>query len=174
ERLHRVLQDAMGWEDCHLHSFTVRGVEYGVREPAGFGLGFDDDRVEPEKRHTIDRLVRAKDRFTYVYDFGDGWTHDILVEKVSPGELAAPRCVAGARACPPEDCGGVWGYADLVLALADKTHERHEALAEWVPEGWSAERFDLEAADRLVARHRPVPGRSRGASTSRGRARARA
>jgi len=170
ERLHYVIQDAMGWDDCHLHSFEVGGVEIG---PPSRKRLFGEP-VPPEKQYTLDRVARANPQFTYLYDFGDSWTHEIIVEQVTIGELQAPRCVAGERACPPEDCGGVWGYAELVHVLADKTHERHEEQAEWVGERWSPERFDLEAADRRVARHRPQPGRPRLASKSKDRSRTRA
>lgn len=168
QRLHRVIQDAMGWYDSHLHSFEVHGEEYGVCDPDGWGT-----EVRSEKQFTLDRLVRAKDRFRYTYDFGDGWEHEFLVEKVTVGDESSPRCIDGARACPPEDCGGVWGHAELVVALADPKHPRHDELAEWVPEGWSPESFDLALADRLVAKHRPEPGRPRGSSKgARSRARA--
>jgi hypothetical protein len=171
ERLHRIIQDAMGWEDCHLHSFEVRGTEFGPSDPGGWG----ELEMEPENKHTLERLVAVKDRFSYTYDFGDSWVHQIVVEKVTPGEPAGPSCIAGAGACPPEDCGGVWGYAELVAALADKDHERHAELAEWVPAGWSPDQFHLGFADRLVAKHRPPPGRRRSASKKQpSRARARA
>lgn len=169
-RLHHVIQDAMGWEDSHLHSFDVGGIQIGIPDPDQFPF---KEQVQTEKQYTLDRVARTEMRFTYLYDFGDGWTHEILVEEVTTGELDAPHCVAGERACPPEDCGGVPGYDELVQALADKTHERHEELAAWIPDGWSPERFDLEWSDRLVARHRPEPGRPRPAKKSSGRARAR-
>lgn len=158
-RLHDVLQDAMGWEKCHLHQFEVGDAEFGpsdLDDPLGLGPS-----VEPEKRYTLERLVGEKDRFTYLYDFGDSWTHEIRVEKVfeaAPG--GAPRCIAGARACPPEDCGGVWGYADIVEALAHDTHERHDEVREWFAD-WSPDVFDVEATDRRVSRHLPQPGRPR-------------
>jgi hypothetical protein len=160
ERLHRIIQDAMGWEHSHLHSFEVRGVEFGAPDFDDGGFGSE---MKSEKRHTLERLVHVKDRFIYTYDFGDNWVHQVAVEKVTPGEPSAPRCIAGARACPPEDCGGVWGYAELVDALADRHHARHAELAEWIPEGWAPERFDLAVADRLVAQHQPQPGHARSA-----------
>jgi hypothetical protein len=122
--------------------------------------------VKSENQHTLERLLRVKDRFTYRYDFGDDWNHEIVVEKITPGEPAAPSVIAGARACPPEDCGGIWGYADLVAALADRTHERHAELAEWAP-GWTPERFDLAAADKRVAKQRPRASRARSTSLER-------
>ncbi len=171
ERLHLVIQDAMGWWNEHLHSFEVGNVEIGVPDPGGISFG---KPVQSEKQYTLDRVARTHPRFTYLYDFGDSWAHDIVVEEVTTGELTAPRCVAGERACPPEDCGGVWGYTALVEGLTDETHPRHGEVTEWVPDGWSPEHFELEAADRRVATHRPQPGRPRPASKPRGRARARA
>jgi hypothetical protein len=91
ERLHHVLQDAMGWWDCHLHSFDVGGVEIGTPSPDPFLFR---KPVQPEKQYTLDRVARIKAPFTYLYDFGDSWTHEIPVEEVTTGELEAPRCVA--------------------------------------------------------------------------------
>lgn len=162
ERLHRVIQDAMGWENSHLHSFEVHGAEFGAADSDEWG-----GDVKAENQHTLERLLRVKDRFTYRYDFGDGWEHQIVVEKITPGEPAAPSVIAGARACPPEDCGGIWGYEELVAALADKRHPRHAALAEWAPPDWTPERFDLAAADKRVAKHRPRASRARPASSMR-------
>lgn len=150
ERLHRVLQDAMGWYDCHLHSFAIHGTDFGVPDRDGWDVGPD---MESEKKYRLEDLVGPKDRFSYTYDFGDSWVHGVNVEKVTVGELAAPRCIAGARACPPEDCGGTYGYAEFVAAIVDKNHARHVELVSWAPAGWMPERFDLALADRLVAKH---------------------
>jgi len=170
-RLHAVLQAAMGWEDSHLHLFKIGDLEIGNPDLDRSSFGAP---IAPEKQYTLDRVARGKEaRFTYVYDFGDSWEHEIVVETVAVGELEAPRCVAGERACPPEDCGGAPGYADLVDALADRMHERHAELTRWVDDEWSPERFDLAAADRRVAAQRPQPGRPRTAGKPRGRARAR-
>jgi len=183
ERLHHVIQDAMGWDDCHLHSFDVNGVEIGRPALAPYVLR---EPPRPEKQYTLDRVARITDRFTYLYDFGDSWTHEIVVEEVTTGELEAPRCLAGARACPPEDCGGVWRFAELLRERAERMPEGPEGqdgqderegpdgLVDRVGERWSPERFDLAFADRLVARHRPQPGQPRTVSRPRGRARARA
>lgn len=147
--LHRVINDAMGWYDCHLHSFTIHGADFGVPDRDGW----DGPEMVSEKKYRLEDLVGEKERFSYTYDFGDDWVHGVLVEKVIAGELATPRCIAGARACPPEDCGGAWGYAELVDAIVDETHERHAELVGWIPVGWTPERFDLALADRLVAKH---------------------
>lgn len=159
----------MGWENCHLHSFEIGREQYGTPDPGGWG-----PEIHDEKKYTIERLAAVKARFRYTYDFGDDWHHDIVVEKVTPGEPTAPRCIAGARACPPEDCGGAWGYMELVEAISAPQHPRHDELADRLPSDWAAERFDLAAADRLVATHRPAPGRPRPKASKRGGTRARA
>lgn len=91
----------------------------------------------------------------YEYDFGDSWTHQIVLEKILPPspELKAPQCIAGARACPPEDCGGVFGYAELLTALRDPSHPEHEDMLEWMGGEYDPAFFDLEAVnDQLVPR----------------------
>ena len=166
-RLHGVIQDAMGWEWEHLHEFEVGELRIGPElEDDGFGPALADER-----QYTLERLFDGAARFGYVYDFGDSWRHEIQVEEVMEAEgTFAPRCVAGERACPPEDCGGVWGYQDLVKALARPS--RYREVREWLGDEWTPEAFDLEAADRRVARHMPQPGHRRG--RGRGRAGARA
>jgi hypothetical protein len=166
-RLHGVIQDAMGWEWCHLHEFEVGKLRIGPDpEDDGFGPPVGDER-----QYTLERLFEGKARFRYVYDFGDNWGHEIRVEKVMDAEgTFAPRCVAGERACPPEDCGGAWGYQDLVNALARPRSKRYREVRDWIGDEWTPEAFDLDAADRRVAQHMPQPGRRRG----RGRPAARA
>ena len=98
----------MGWFDIHLHQFTIRGEYYGLPDP-DFDFDFE---VKNEKRVKLNQIVfRVGDKFTYEYDFGDGWEHTILLEKILPPEKGVryPICIKGKRACPPEDCGGVWG-----------------------------------------------------------------
>src|SRR3989442_574633 len=99
--LHHVLQVSLGWMDCHLHEFRIRVRRYGMPDP-------DDDYGEPpldELEYRLGELVRSGDRFEYVYDFGDGWRHEVVVESSVPLERDAPKaeCLAGERACPPED-----------------------------------------------------------------------
>jgi hypothetical protein len=149
--LHAVIQTAMGWEDYHLHMFDVDGVFYGdVEEIEGHPLG-DEDRV------TVDQAVAAVAEFSYEYDFGDGWTHDIRVEQIVASVGAAtPHLIGGARACPPEDCGGPWGYEELLEALADPGHDDHEHLRSWVGGSFDPDAFDLAATNanlELYDRH---------------------
>jgi Plasmid pRiA4b ORF-3-like protein len=137
--LHDLLQIAIGWTDSHLHQFVVPAelgeVRYGVPD-AEFDLGEHDE--------TGVRLTALPPRFRYLYDFGDGWDHDIDV--LGPGE-PEPGCRYGEGRCPPEDCGGTTGYAELLQVLADPTHDEHQQIAAWVG-AWPE--FDQPATDRLV------------------------
>jgi len=144
--LHEVLQCAMGWTDSHLHAFRIGDVEYGPS-------GRDVDDVLPEDRVTLGGLVGPRQQFTYQYDFGDSWDHEIRVEKVFAPEAGerAPACSAGARACPPEDCGGAWGYADLLSALADRKHPEHAEKKDWMGGPFDPEAFDLAGVNRQLA-----------------------
>ena len=145
--LHEALQAVMGWEDCHLYDFRIRQTRYGMPDPDGL-LRTEDARGA----RLSEALPRVGRSFTYLYDFGDSWLHDILIEKIERNVPAdqLPECTAGARACPPEDCGGVWGYAELLVALADPDHPDHETRTEWVGAWFDPERFDLEAANRRL------------------------
>ena len=152
DRLHRVIQIAMGWLDCHLHQFRLGRVYYGLPDPE-----FDDLGGETlnEKQYTVaDLAPTTKKRFIYEYDFGDSWEHEVVVEKVFPPDAGFkhPVCLAGANACPPEDCGGSPGYAEFVDAISDPKHEQHEEMKEWVGGRWDATRFSLEAANEGLKR----------------------
>jgi hypothetical protein len=124
--LHSVIQDAMGWQDCHMHAFTIDGVQYG--RPDG-ELGFHDERTA-----TLAALLEPDAQCTYTYDFGDSWEHLITVEQfhTAAAGLHYPHCVDGGGACPPEDCGGAPGYSDLKVILADPEHEEHHAMLAWL------------------------------------------
>jgi len=144
--LHHVLQIALGWTDSHLHEFEIRGRRYGMPDP-------QEDLGEPpldEAKFSLDDLLRTGGRAEYTYDFGDGWSHEIVVEDsvpLDPRGLKA-ECLAGKRACPPEDCGGAHGYADLLEALADSSHESYAEMKEWVGPYFSPEEFDLALVTR--------------------------
>lgn len=143
-RLHRILQAVMGWEDYHLHQFIVDGEYYGEPHPDYEVWG---PEMRDERRFTLEQLVPEEGlKFRYEYDFGDGWEHELLVEKILPAEPGAsyPRCIKGKRACPPEDVGGVWGYADFVEVIRDPDHPEHEEWLEWVGGEFDPEAFDLE------------------------------
>jgi hypothetical protein len=134
--LHELLQVAIGWTDSHLHQFVADGVRYGTPDTDAF----DDERDEAGVP-----LRALPARFTYLYDFGDGWEHE--VELIGLGG-DRPGVVSGDGACPPEDVGGPHGYADFLRVVADPEDPEHDHLKRWAGT-WSA-RFDLVAADLLV------------------------
>ncbi len=142
--LHDVIQTAFGWENAHLHQFVIGGDFFGVSDPMG---GMWDESMEDERRVSLrDAVGLRRKKFVYEYDFGDGWIHDILVEKVLAPEagVAYPRCLAGKRAGPPEDCGGPWGYAALLEAVGDPDHPEHDEMLEWLGEEHDPEAFDRD------------------------------
>jgi hypothetical protein len=145
-QLHGVLQVTMGWSDYHLHLFKAAGRTFTApaTDESWDGLGSKDEDDTQFHLHAV--LTRAGQKLGYVYDFGDGWQHEIRVEKILPPDanLRHPICLAGKRACPPEDCGGPGGYYNLLEALRDPHHKQHEELTEWVGGGFDPEAFDLE------------------------------
>lgn len=165
-QLHHVLQIAMGWTNSHMHQFCVAGECIGAPDP-------DDLWGAPaisEREVRLEQIANATSRFTYEYDFGDGWTHDVVIERAEPltEHASEETCVDGRRACPPEDCGGPYGYANLVEALSNPKHPGHAEQREWVGPHWHPEAFDFDGVNKqlrpLVARWR-----SKGGARPRGR-----
>jgi hypothetical protein len=152
ERLHLIIQDTVGWLNAHMYEFQVGNARF--QHSASRELGFTPTRKASSV--TLGQVAPPVGRrFVYWYDFGDDWFHDIIIEKILRAEPGAiyPRCVAGRRACPPEDCGGPWGYANLVDALADPKHPEHAELVDWLGGEFDPNAFDLGATDTaLVAR----------------------
>lgn len=142
--LHRVIQAVMGWQDYHLHQFTIAGRAYGVPDPEG-------------EREVIDeRTIRLRDldlsttaRFEYLYDFGDDWRHVLNLEEVlqCDADNAAPLCLGGECSTPPEDVGGVPGYEEFLKALSDPDHEEHDHMKSWVGRPFDPNRFSAEDAN---------------------------
>ncbi len=129
-RLHRVIQIGFEWQDYHLHVFETPAGRYGFPDPDG-----GDDGIRSDANKKLSAVADwPGDRIRYAYDFGDYWELDIVVEAVQPAEpgIRYPRCTGGRRAGPPEDCGGVWGYADLLNVLANPRHEEHQARLGWL------------------------------------------
>ncbi len=144
-KLHVIFQIVMGWTNSHLHQFIVHGAEYGVPDP-----DYDMD-IEDEKRVKLGELIFAeKEKLIYEYDFGDSWEHEILVETILPIEkgLHYPICLKGKRACPPEDCGGIWGYSEFLEAIEDVNHPEHDDMLEWIGGEFDSEEFDVESINR--------------------------
>ena len=167
DRLHLVIQAAMGWTNSHLYEIRVRNV--GWSEPdADWGR---DGPLNARKAHLNEVLEDIGTKtLKYLYDFGDGWEHTIKVERLrgrAPG-VTYPRLLEAVGRCPPEDVGGPWGYAEFLEAIADPKHERHTELSEWigddfdpstVPADWLAEELATLAKrwSRKPAVKRPRP-----------------
>ncbi|MEQ9379546.1 MAG: plasmid pRiA4b ORF-3 family protein [Pirellulales bacterium] len=156
--LHKWVQTAMGWENAHLHRFDIQRKHYGDPEMLddGFGETRVIDSLGVQLADLFDRPRPAK-RFTYEYDFGDGWMHELEFEGIvdPPRGKKPPCCLEGERACPPEDCGGVWGYAHLLDVLADPNHEEYEQYAEWFPNGIDVEVFRTNEATKAMRQGLP-------------------
>ncbi len=145
-RVHAVIQGAMGWQFAHLHAFERDGQRWG--EPSGW----DDSSVHREQVARLAEVVpNVGDELIYTYDFGDGWAHALLVEQIVPTQRGA-TCTGGSGACPPEDCGGPWGYHHLLEVAADPAHPEHAERLEWLGGPWDAEAFDLSVTDAAVRR----------------------
>jgi len=137
--LHSIIQAAFGWHDAHLYDFNIDGVRYGVPD------GDDWTPVKDERRVSIDQAIGNGDRkIRYTYDFGDNWDHDVVLDKtISAADIATvPDCIGGRRACPPEDCGGPWGYQELLDILADPSHPEHDERLEWTGGTIDPDAFD--------------------------------
>lgn len=150
-KLHRCIQAAMGWQDYHLHEFRIGPRVYGIPDDEFYDpkhVTEDDSRISLQKVAPVPPAA-----FIYEYDFGDSWQHLVLVDQIrsSREKLTHAICVAGERACPPEDCGGVYGYADFLQAIVDPRHEEHEAMLTWVGGHFDPEHFDRDAVNQRLA-----------------------
>ena len=154
-KLHDILQVTMGWEDDHLHEFEIGGRRFGPPADGFAGLDFGEAVVSDKKAKLSDVLPEKKSKLLYTYDFGDGWRHDVTVEKILPAEKGRqyPVCLAGERACPPEDCGGPWGYAHLLEALKHPDDPDNEELLEWAGD-FDPEQFDIDQINKWLRRIR--------------------
>ena len=155
--LHRVIQEVFGWEDYHLHAFRIHGNDFGEPDPEGWS-DYQSEGITLAKLH-----LQPKAKFRYEYDFGDSWIHEITVEKVVAPEtpLITPLCLAGKRACPPEDSGGPWGFQDMLYAARNPDHPDHEEFKEYLDPDWDPEAFYLEAVNaRLQFAFKPRKPRS--------------
>jgi Plasmid pRiA4b ORF-3-like protein len=150
DKLHLVLQAAMGWTNSHLHAFHIRGTLYGMH----FDDWPDDELHEVEFK--LADVVGVGELFTYDYDFGDSWEHEVLVERANTIRpmLKFAVCLDGANACPPEESGGTSGYGELLEALADPCHKEHESYRTWAGEPFDPTTFDLAATNAALQRVR--------------------
>jgi len=159
-KLHDVIQAAMGWEDGHMHEFRAGRISIGRPSPEDEFMG--GERPLNEAKILVQDVIRkAGDKVRYTYDFGDSWEHQVTLEKVlePQPDTAYPICIAGKLRCPPEDCGGVWGYINLLEALGDPSHPEHDDMMEWAGP-IDPERFSVDEANMRLARLRPRKARS--------------
>lgn len=151
EDVHDILQIVMGWTDSHMHEFSKGSDRYGVPD-----ADFPSDILDEAKYRLEQVLKNEKDKLNYTYDFGDGWEHEVVLEKILPFEtgVALPACLKGRGACPPEDIGGVVGYAMFLDAILDPEHPEHESMLEWIAEDidgvFDPEYFDLAEVNNLL------------------------
>jgi hypothetical protein len=157
-RLSRIIQSSFGWHGGHLHSFEVGGAQYTEPFEGNLDGGEYDD-----SKFTLKGVLSSEGRsMSYVYDYGDNWRHKITLEKILPADpnVTYPIAVAGRRACPPEDCGGAWGYASILKALrgealdgdeGEDDDEEREELLEWVGYDFDPEAFDIVAINRRLS-----------------------
>lgn len=182
--LHYVIQAALGWYDSHLHSFEIPGPGHTVlktrralteairyeslTDPAGELMDWLDEDVNDETKAILAEVVPAeKMHFIYTYDMGDNWEHDIVVEKILPVDLEGvyPICLAGARNGPLEDCGGIWGYMELLEILADPKHKQYRDMKSWLKDvfgvsKWDGDAFDLEGINKRLKKLQPKKRRA--------------
>ncbi len=148
EELHYAVNEAMGWTNSHLHQFLLGDRCFSDKTmPDAEVHDFEDERTVH-----LGSLLTEGDTIGYEYDFGDGWSHRVKVEKALKfdGRLAYPLCIGGARACPPEDCGGPGGYEDFLKALRNKKNPRHNELTTWIGGHFDPESFDVNRTNAAL------------------------
>jgi hypothetical protein len=149
-KLHDVLQTAMGWHDCHMHEFRAGERHFGRPDPEDISMGM---QVDERNIRLSSVLRRPGAKLIYTYDFGDNWEHAIVLEKLLPllPDMTSPICIDGSLACPPDDCGGIPGFYELLDALADPNHEQHQEMRDWIGGDFDPQAFSVEEVNRKLA-----------------------
>jgi hypothetical protein len=144
DRLHLTIQAALGWTNSHLYEIRAGDVGWSTLYPEA---DWPEDFLDARKAR-LDKVIEDVGTKTlrYIYDFGDGWEHTIKIEQLTDPELGVlyPRLIAATGRCPPEDCGGPWGYAEFLDAIRDPAHERHAELKEWIGCDFDPDNVDNE------------------------------
>ncbi len=148
---HKIIQTTMGWTNSHLHEFIKDRTYYTVKME-GDDMWDDEISVDYKDIKICDLLKDEKEKIFYEYDFGDGWSHGIVLEKILlfDDRIKYPVCIKGKMNCPPEDCGGVWGYADLLEVLKNPDHEEYEEFVELYGDDFDPEHFDKDEVNELL------------------------
>lgn len=152
DRLHAVIQEAVGWTDSHLYEFRIRDVGFGIPDP---DWGSGNGPIDARKTTLLDAIEDTGSKsFKYLYDFGDGWEHSIRIERIEPAaaDVAYPRLLQASGRCPPEDIGGPWGYQEFLEALSDPQHERHAEMVEWRGDSFDPNTIDVSKIEKAMAR----------------------
>jgi hypothetical protein len=144
--LHKIIQTTMGWTNSHLHVFSDGIEEYAPKE-------FEVEDTKDSRIIRLDKILNSeKSKITYEYDFGDGWEHTLILEKILPpgSQVQTPKCIAGKRNCSPEDCGGIWGYSNMLEVLKQPEHEEYESYIEWLGGEYDPEYFNKDEINTLL------------------------
>ncbi|XP_050528294.1 uncharacterized protein y4hQ-like [Daktulosphaira vitifoliae] len=146
--LHSAIQDCMGWSGMHPHNFKALNPRTGRKDVIG-KENEDLDIICEKNTKIADYFLSPQDKASYLYDFGDKWDHRILLESIEPAIIGReyPQCIAGKQACPPDDCGGVWGYQELLEIRANPNHEDYEERMEWLGEEFDPDEFDPKSVE---------------------------
>ena len=148
----------MGWKNCHFHAFFVGQQQYMPARTIIDAYNVNNDL--PEEKYTLESLAPKKGaKIRYWYDFGDDWMHEIIVENTNYTNAEKPHpiyCIEGVRACPPDDCGGVYGFVDFCEAMADPKHPEHQELKSWYGGKFDPDHFDVDAVNKRLGTKRPT------------------
>ncbi len=145
--LHDIIQTVMGWENYHLFEFEINDLRI-IPPDEGF---LKENELDPDKTKVYEFLNTEKQKFNYLYDFGDDWNHIIVVEKILEKDSSKkyPVCIAGKMSCPPEDCGGLWGYEEILEIQQNKNHpDYEERIIDWLGEDFNPEDFNIEEVNK--------------------------
>ncbi len=156
-KLHNIIQIVMGWTDSHLHHYRENNVFYGTPQPdPGWDFNSKFKTVDERKYKINQILTRPKMKILYEYDFGDSWWHELVLEKIleNDNKVKTPICLDGAMACPPEDCGGIGGYYNMLEIIKNPDDSEYKDMIDWLDDEFDPEKFDLEAINKKLKRIR--------------------
>ena len=135
---HRIIQTTMGWTNSHLHLFTDNNSTYSPRE-------FEVEGTKNSRVVKLSKILKKEgEKILYEYDFGDGWEHSIVLEKI----ISIPTCIDGERNCPPEDCGGLGGYEELQKIISTPEHSEYDEMMEWLGEKYNPDQISIEKINK--------------------------
>ncbi len=146
--LHKIIQISMGWTNSHLHQFIVGKLFFAPTESELEGS------TDTQKIKLTTVLKKKNDKILYEYDFGDGWLHEIILEEIQLNDknIKSPICIGGKQSCPPEDCGGIYGYINILNILSNHKHEEYAEMMDWLGDEFNPEYFNIDATNKLLQR----------------------